>query len=693
MQVEPAISKAQQRPIGHRYQVLGLRGSGAEASVHLAIDLFTGQEVALKLGPPERLAPEYRRSAALAHPHLARAVSLWHEAGGASLALEYGAEDLTAVRGCAEAVVVRHVAGIARALGYLHRRGIVHGDVKPQNAVLAGPDGARRALLVDLGLSGSEPISRGSLEYAAPEVLEGAAPDAAADLYSLGVTLHELLSGTNPFAAGTPAEVIRAHFESVPPLGASPGVRAVVAKLLAREPRSLYPHADAVIEALAAATGLPLESEGEGLALDQIGMGQFHGREAELARIETAARRAAGGRGAQQIIVGPSGSGRSRLLRAAAIAAELAGLRALHLSEDQGLATLGLWLGLLLGDRARFEPTVAAARKLLAAPCALSPIALVMDGADRADGALRSLLLALASEPAWKQRGLLVVAAASEQLEHSLERIELRPLPTALRKAKIVEALGPRSPWAEGLADLLVRETSGLPGELEESLRDLVARGLLERRGGRWELDVPRAGAAPRRRARGGGAALPDRVRRPAAPVRQPARRGALGTRGRLPRAGRAARRRATPVCARARSWRRPRTHLAEGREGPLAGGPVRAGARGPRPRTGDGRRSARRRNGGSARRGDARRLRSRAGPGHRGAVRRACARRRRGGDTAAPPARHLRVAPGRWTPRPGLRAGGRADRPARRRPPCRGRCEGRSRDGIPVPGEVRPIG
>ena len=521
MQVEPAISKAQQRPIGHRYQVLGLRGSGAEASVHLAIDLFTGQEVALKLGPPERLAPEYRRSAALAHPHLARAVSLWHEAGGASLALEYGAEDLTAVRGCAEAVVVRHVAGIARALGYLHRRGIVHGDVKPQNAVLAGPDGARRALLVDLGLSGSEPISRGSLEYAAPEVLEGAAPDAAADLYSLGVTLHELLSGTNPFAAGTPAEVIRAHFESVPPLGASPGVRAVVAKLLAREPRSRYPHADAVIEALAAATGLPLESEGEGLALDQIGMGQLYGREAELARIETAARRAAGGRGTQQIIVGPSGSGRSRLLRAAAIAAELAGLRALHLSEDQGLATLGLWLGLLLGDRARFEPTVAAAKKQLAAACALHPIALVMDGADRADGALRSLLLALASEPAWKQRGLLVVAAASEQLEHSLERIELRPLPTALRKAKIVEALGPRSPWAEGLADLLVRETSGLPGELEESLRDLVARGLLERRGGRWELDVPRAGAefsgcVPRpslRAARAAIAQLPDSQR------------------------------------------------------------------------------------------------------------------------------------------------------------------------------------
>jgi signal transduction histidine kinase/tetratricopeptide (TPR) repeat protein len=495
MPVEPIINEPHQGPIGRRYQVLGFRGSGAEASVHLAIDLFTGQEAALKLGPPERLAAEYRRSAALAHPHLARAVSLWHEAEGASLALEYGEENLTSLRGSDEALVVGHVAGIARALGHLHRRGIVHGDVKPQNAVLAGPEGARRVLLVDLGLAGVEATSRGSLEYAAPEVLEGAAPDAAADLYSLGVTLHELLSGTNPFAAETPAEVIRAHFGTVPPAHASPGVQAVVAKLLAREPRSRYSHADEVIEALAAATGLRLESEGEGLAADQIGMGQLYGREADLARIEASARAAAAGKGAQLVIVGPAGSGRSRLLRASAVAAELAGLRVLHLAEDQGLATLGLRLGLLLARRARLEPSVAAAQKELAAVCAQHPVALLIDRADRADLALRSLLLALASEPAWKERRLLVVATASELLEHSLERIELRPLPPPLRKAKIVEAVGSRRAWAEGLAELLGRETSGQPGDLEEAVRDLVARGLLERRRGRWELDALRAGA------------------------------------------------------------------------------------------------------------------------------------------------------------------------------------------------------
>src|SRR5207302_3532563 len=80
--------------VGGRYRVLAPRGSGAEASVYLAVDLFTDQEVALKLGPPGRLAAEYRRCAALEHPHLARALALWRTGPTASLALEYGAEDM-----------------------------------------------------------------------------------------------------------------------------------------------------------------------------------------------------------------------------------------------------------------------------------------------------------------------------------------------------------------------------------------------------------------------------------------------------------------------------------------------------------------------------------------------------------------------------------------------------------------------
>ena len=502
--------------VGGRYRVLAPRGSGAEGSVYLAIDLFTGQEVALKCGPAARLAAEYRRSAALRHPHLARALSLWHAGGSCSLAFEYGAEDLTILRGRSEEMVVRYVAQLARALSHLHQRGIVHGDVKPQNAVLAGPVGERKTLLVDLGLAGAETAARGSLEYAAPEVLEGAPPGTASDLYSLGVTLHELLSGVNPFAAPSPVEVVRAHFEQVPPPRASAGVQAVVGKLLAREPRSRYAQADEVIEALSAALGIPLESEGEGLAPDRIGLGQLHGKEAELARVEAAANAVAGGSGAHLILVGPAGSGRSRLLRECGTAAELAGMRVLCLEQGTGLSTLCRWLGTLLGLGPALDFSVGAARERLIAACAQHPLALLVDDADRAKDWLCALLLALARDPAWKQRPLLLIAAASSQIDPSLERIELRPLSPQVARAKVLEVLGARS-WAEGVAERLLRETSLQPRELEEAIRDLADRKVLARRGGRWELDSllagpDFAGCVPRtatRAARAGRLAVP----------------------------------------------------------------------------------------------------------------------------------------------------------------------------------------
>src|SRR5260370_42685186 len=107
MQVQPATTEVPQL-VGGRYRVLALRGSGAEASVYLATDLFTGREVALKLGSPERLAAEYRRRASLSPPHLARAIALWRGAGSTSLRLEYGAGDLRAHPGRGEGREVQH---------------------------------------------------------------------------------------------------------------------------------------------------------------------------------------------------------------------------------------------------------------------------------------------------------------------------------------------------------------------------------------------------------------------------------------------------------------------------------------------------------------------------------------------------------------------------------------------------------
>src|SRR3954452_3545370 len=82
----PAIAADVPQLVGGRYRVLSLRGSGAEAAVYLAIDLFSGEEVALKFAAPGRLMEEYRRCAELTHPHLARAISLWRSGPSAWLA-------------------------------------------------------------------------------------------------------------------------------------------------------------------------------------------------------------------------------------------------------------------------------------------------------------------------------------------------------------------------------------------------------------------------------------------------------------------------------------------------------------------------------------------------------------------------------------------------------------------------------
>ncbi len=502
--------------LGGRFRVLSSRGSGAESSVFLAIDLFTGRQVALKLGALPRLEAEYRRCAGLMHPNLAQPLCLWRSGSTAALAFEYGSEDLTALRGGPELLVVRYVAEIARALAYLHQRGIVHGDVKPSNAVLAGNAGDVRALLVDLGFAG-EQVARGSLEYAAPEVLEGSPPAATADLYSLGATLHELLSGVNPFGASTPMEMVRARFERAPvPARASAGVQAIVAKLLARDPRSRYANADEVIDALAAATGLPLQAEGEGLGADAIGLGRLYGRERELVLFEERSRLVASGSGQQIVIFGPSGSGRSRLLHAAAITAELAGLRTIRLAAADGLAGLCRRLGVLIGSVAPQTPSVGAAHERLATACLQHPLAVLIDDADRSDDWLTALLRTIARDEVWRRRPLMLVAATERALDVPGERIELGPLGLPDAKAKLLEVFGART-WSAGVADAIVRQCRTTPGDLEDALSDLAARSLIVRQRGRWEFDALRAGAAfegcvPRRalrRAREVVAALP----------------------------------------------------------------------------------------------------------------------------------------------------------------------------------------
>ncbi|HHQ49170.1 MAG TPA: serine/threonine protein kinase, partial [Acidobacteria bacterium] len=208
-----------------RWKLRRLIGRGGQADVWLAEDLELEQPVVLKvfhrIGDPvavERMRREVRLGRELHHPGLVRLFDLVEMNGslvavmewipGGSLSQEVAENGPLPVDR-----VVEIVGQVLETLAYLHREGVIHRDIKPSNLLLAD-DG--RVLLGDLGLArrlaGDSDLTRtlttvGTPAYMAPEQLRGEEVGPAADLYSLGVTVFQLLTGETPFAATTEFEM------------------------------------------------------------------------------------------------------------------------------------------------------------------------------------------------------------------------------------------------------------------------------------------------------------------------------------------------------------------------------------------------------------------------------------------------------------------------------------------------------
>jgi serine/threonine-protein kinase len=151
-----------------------------------------------------------------------------------------------------EARVLAIARQVASGLAAVHGAGVVHRDLKPEN-LLIGAEGVVR--IMDLGvarlldattrLTGEGQLA-GSMLYASPEQLRGADPGPSSDLYSLGVVLHELVTGLNPFLRVHPAAIIDAHLSAATPdvrddvPGVSPFLAGVIATLLEKSPAARF---------------------------------------------------------------------------------------------------------------------------------------------------------------------------------------------------------------------------------------------------------------------------------------------------------------------------------------------------------------------------------------------------------------------------------------------------------------------
>jgi serine/threonine-protein kinase len=216
-----------------------------------------------------RFAREARAASEVAHPHLIDVIEAGDVDGTAFLAMHYVAgrslDDRLAERGpLPVADTVRLAAEVGGALDALGAAGFVHRDVKPSNILL---DAQRGALLTDFGLakrSDSTLLTSpgqmlGTLDYIAPELLRGAEPGPASDLYALGCVIFECLAGTPPFGGRNVFEVGMAHLGDRPPDPchgrdeAPPGLSRAVLAALAKRPEERPPSATAYAQLLSEA--------------------------------------------------------------------------------------------------------------------------------------------------------------------------------------------------------------------------------------------------------------------------------------------------------------------------------------------------------------------------------------------------------------------------------------------------------
>ena len=256
--------------LNNRYQLLERLGSGGMAEVFRARDLMLDRYVAIKVlrgdfshhsGFQASFRQEARAAANLSHPNIVTVHDFGLAEGLLFIVMELvpGADlkSLLRKRGrlpASEAIplIIQACAGI----GYAHRAGLVHCDVKPHN-MLVTPD--RRLKVTDFGIARAlatiQPGERanvvwGSPQYFSPEQAAGQPPSPASDVYSLGIVMYELLAGTSPFTAQTAEELARLHVRAVPPRlteyvpDLPENLVEIVMKVLAKEPSARYRTAD-----------------------------------------------------------------------------------------------------------------------------------------------------------------------------------------------------------------------------------------------------------------------------------------------------------------------------------------------------------------------------------------------------------------------------------------------------------------
>src|ERR1700727_3203537 len=283
-----------------RYELRSQVARGGTAQVYLAHDLLLDRPVALKVLFPdvssdhsfvERFRREAQAAANLSHPNIVPVFDWGEDDSTYFIVMEYvEGRPLSAVLRDPVPIPPRQIAtigaGVAAALAFAHRHGVIHRDVKPGN-VLITPDGdvkvtdfgIARAMNTEESLTQTGAVM-GTAAYFSPEQAEGKGVDSRSDIYSLGVVLYEMSVGRPPFTGDSPVAVAANHVRDMPVLprqanpSVPPALEAIIMKAMAKHPDDRYGSAEELrADLLRFADGRPVEAGDPGLTSVMTALG------------------------------------------------------------------------------------------------------------------------------------------------------------------------------------------------------------------------------------------------------------------------------------------------------------------------------------------------------------------------------------------------------------------------------------